>query len=71
MLSKLGYGCFPRTLSIEGVEVPIFHKEVDESGYDRFLILAAFNTDASDEDPLSLKPHEVQFEPPGSRGELA
>ena len=50
-------------MSIDSVEVPIFHKEVDENGYDRFLILAAFDTDASDEDSLSLRPHEVQFEP--------
>ena len=63
LLSKFGYGCFPQTLSVDGVEVPIFHKEVDENGYDRFLILATFDTDASDEDPLSLRPHEVQFEP--------
>ena len=63
LFSKLSYECFPRTLSVDGVEVPIFHKEVDESGYDRFLILAAFDADASDEDPLSLRPHKVQFEP--------
>ncbi len=63
LFSKLGYQCIPRTLSVDSVEVPIFHKEVDENGYDRFLILAAFDTDASDEDPLSLRPHEVQFEP--------
>ncbi len=63
LFSKLGYQCIARTLSIDSVEVPIFHKEVDENGYDRFLILAAFDTDASDEDSLSLRPHEVQFEP--------
>ncbi len=63
LLSKFGYRCSPGTLSIDGVEVPLFHKEVDENGYDRFLILAAYDTDASDEDPLSLRPHKVQFEP--------
>ncbi len=63
LLSKLDYGCFPQTLSVDSVESPIFHKEVDENGYDRFLILAAFDADASDEDPLSLRPHKVQFEP--------
>ena len=63
LFSKLGYQCIARTLSIDSVEVPIFHKEVDENGYDRFLILVAFDADASDEDSLSLRPHEVQFEP--------
>ena len=62
LLAALGYPCKPANLALEdGAEVPILCADGVSSGTPRLLALGAFDATGEGEDPLSLKPHALQF----------
>ena len=62
LLGALGYGCQPANLHLEdGSEVPILCADGGSAGTPRLLALGAFDATGEGEDPLSLKPHALQF----------
>ena len=62
LLAALGYPCKPANLALEdGAELPILCAAGDVAGAPRLLALGAFDATGEGEDPLSLKPHALQF----------
>ena len=62
LLGTLGYGCQPANLPLEdGAEVPILCADGGSADTPRLLALGAFDATGEGEDPLSLKPHALQF----------
>ena len=62
LLEALGYVCKPANLALEdGAEVPILCADGGLAGAPRLLALGAFDATGEGEDPLSLKPHALQF----------
>ena len=62
LLAALGFSCKPANLALEdGAEVPILCADGGAAGAPRLLALGAFDATGEGEDPLSLKPHALQF----------
>ena len=63
-LTTLGYGFQPANHPLDeetGDEVPVLHAAGVRQGTAQLLVLGAYDPDGDDEDPLSLRPHRVQY----------
>ena len=61
LLEALEHRWNPRNLLLEdGDELPVLG-DVEGSGGQRLVILGAYDAEAEDEDPLTLKPHRAQY----------
>ena len=63
-LSTLGYGFQPANHPLDeetGDEVPVLHAAGVRQGTAQLLVLGAYDPHGDDEDPLSLRPHRVQY----------
>ena len=64
LLTALGYNFSPVNHLLDdktGDEVPVLHAGGIRHGAAQLLILGAYDPDGEDEDPLSLRPHLVQY----------
>ena len=62
LLAALGHRCQPANLLLEdGAEVPILCADGGPAHAPRLIALGAFDATGEGEDPLSLKPHRLQF----------
>ena len=64
LLTTLGYGFEPGNHPLDeetGDEVPVLHAAGARHGTAQLLVLGAYDPDGDDEDPLSLRPHRVQY----------
>ena len=63
-LTTLGYGFQPANHPLDeetGDEVPVLHAAGVRQGTAQLLVLGAYDPDGDDEDPLSLRPHRMQY----------
>ena len=63
-LTTLGYGFQPANHPLDeetGDEVPVLHAAGVRQGTAQLLVIGAYDPDGDDEDPLSLRPHRVQY----------
>ena len=63
-LTTLGYDFEPANHPLDeetGDEVPVLHAAGVRHGTAQLLVLGAYDPDGDDEDPLSLRPHRVQY----------
>ena len=63
-LTTLGYDFEPANHPLDeetGDEVPVLHAAGIRHGTAQLLVLGAYDPDGDDEDPLSLRPHRVQY----------
>ena len=63
-LTTLGYGFQPANHPLDeetGDAVPVLHAAGVRQGTAQLLVLGAYDPDGDDEDPLSLRPHRVQY----------
>ena len=63
-LTALGYDFKPANHPLDeetGDEVPVLHAAGIRHGTAQLLVLGAYDPDGDDEDPLSLRPHRVQY----------
>jgi len=63
-LNTLGYDFEPANHPLDeetGDEVPVLHAAGIRHGTAQLLVLGAYDPDGDDEDPLSLRPHRVQY----------
>ena len=64
LLTTLGYDFEPANHPLDeetGDEVPVLHAAGIRHGTAQLLVLGAYDPDGDDEDPLSLRPHRVQY----------